>query len=117
MKFVALADGTRDGRLYIASRDNSRVVPAFGVNTLQAALDQWDNLHADLERQYTALNAENLDGSIAFDPTQAMAPLPRAWQWLDGSAFASHGELMRQVFGVNFKHKLLKRTFQYEKVL
>lgn len=100
MKFVTLADGTRDGRLHLLSRDGGVVVPAEGVRTLQEALEQWDSLCPNLERQYAELNDVDRANALAFDPKLAMAPLPRSWQWLDGSAFASHGELMRQVFGV-----------------
>ena len=105
MKLLTIADGTRDGRLHLASRDNQRIVPAESVRTMQDALDLWDSVSTALEEQYSALNAGRLRNDVAFDPGLAMAPLPRAWQWLDGSAFASHGELMRQVFGVKEQQK------------
>lgn len=113
MKFVTLADGTRDGRLHIASRDNRLVVPAGNLRTLQEALDRWESVCGDLERQSAELNAGNLADAFALDQKQAMAPLPRAWQWLDGSAFASHGELMRQVFGVKDKQET-RRPLMYQ---
>lgn len=100
MKFVTLADGTRDGRLHLLSRDGRVVVPADSARTLQEALEHWDSLCPTLERQYAELNAAGSAGAFIFDPNLALAPLPRSWQWLDGSAFTSHGELMRQVFGV-----------------
>jgi len=87
MRLATLDDGTRDGRLIVVSADGTHYAPA-PVATLQAALENWAAL-----------------GTIdtfphALDPAKLRAPLPRAWQWLDGSAFASHGELMDKVFGI-----------------
>ena len=97
MRFATLDNGTSDGRLHVISRDNSRAAPCKAAETLQAALDNWDALVPVLEAEYQAVN----DGKgTAFDPATALAPLPRAWQWLDGSAFKSHGDLMDQVFGL-----------------
>ena len=95
MKLATLPDGTPDGRLHVVSRDLSRAAPADGVATLQALMENWSALTLDLEAQYSALNAGQ---GQAFDPGSALAPLPRAWQWLDGSAYESHGELMQKVF-------------------
>jgi len=95
MRFATLPNGTPDGRLHIVSRDNTRCTQAMAVDTLQALLEDWDGLAPVLETEYAALNA---GGGKAFDPTKARAPLPRAWQWLDGSAYESHGDLMQKVF-------------------
>lgn len=95
MKFATLPDGTPDGRLHLVSRDLTRAEPSRGVETLQALLEAWDTHVGALRVQYDALNA---GGGVAFDPAAALAPLPRAWQWLDGSAYDSHGELMQKVF-------------------
>lgn len=97
MKFVTLNDGTPDGRLHLVSRDLKRVEPARGPTTLQALIESWEEHAPALERQYAELNA---GGGSPFDPARAMAPLPRAWQWLDGSAYQSHGDLMTKVFGI-----------------
>jgi fumarylacetoacetate (FAA) hydrolase len=113
MKLVTIADGTRDGRLHLASRDNQRIAPADNIRTMQDALDHWDSVSSALEEQYADLNAGKLRNDFAFDPILAMAPLPRAWQWLDGSAFASHGELMRQVFGVK-ERETSSRPLMYQ---
>ncbi|MDO5620951.1 MAG: fumarylacetoacetate hydrolase family protein [Paracoccus sp. (in: a-proteobacteria)] len=94
MKLATLPDGSRDGRLYLVSRDLSRCTPAK-VATMQALLEDWDALAPGLVADYDALNA---GGGVPFDPARALAPLPRAWQWLDGSAYDSHGALMDQVF-------------------
>lgn len=95
MKLATLPNGTPDGRLHIVSRDHARCTPAKAAPTLQAALDGWETLQALLAAEYAALNA---GGGEPFDPGHAMAPLPRAWQWLDGSAYDSHGALMQKVF-------------------
>jgi fumarylacetoacetate (FAA) hydrolase len=98
MRFATLPDGTRDGRLHLVSRDNLRCLPAPGVQTLLALIEDWDNNAPALEAQYAALNA---GGGQPFDPASALAPLPRTWQWLDGSAYDSHGDLMQKVFGLD----------------
>lgn len=95
MKLATLKDGTPDGRLHIVSRDHARCSPARAAATFQAALEDWQAASVALRQEYDALNA---GGGHAFDPAKAAAPLPRAWQWLDGSAFDSHGELMQKVF-------------------
>ena len=97
MKFATLPNGKTDGRLHLVSRDLTRCAPASAAETLQAALDNWTLLAPELAAEYDALNTG--DGE-PFDPMAALAPLPRAWQWLDGSAFDSHGNLMDKVFGM-----------------
>lgn len=97
MKLTTLADGTPDGRLHLVSRDHARCAPAQAAPTMQAALEDWEALEPRLLAEYAALNA---GGGQPFDPAQALAPLPRAWQWLDGSAFDSHGALMQKVFNL-----------------
>ena len=97
MKLATLDNGTPDGRLHLISRDHVRCTPALAAPTLQAALEAWDSLAPQLRAEYQALN---LGGGNRFDPAQALAPLPRAWQWLDGSAYDSHGALMQKVFNL-----------------
>ncbi len=98
MRFATLPDGTPDGRLHIVSRDNCRCIPSEAAPTLQAALEDWDALTPALQAEYDALNA---GGGAPFDPSTALAPLPRAWQWLDGSAFESHGNLLDKIFDLD----------------
>ena len=95
MKLATLHDQTKDGRLHVVSRDLSRSAPAMPARTLQDALERWDELEPQLSREYEAVNEGHGD---PFDLASALAPLPRAWQWLDGSAFDSHGKLMQRVF-------------------
>ena len=100
MKFATLPNGEPDGRLHVVSRDLTRAAPARAAETLQAALENWTTLEATLAAEYKTLND---GGGTPFDPSAALAPLPRAWQWLDGSAFESHGNLMDKVFGMQKK--------------
>lgn len=95
MKFATMYDGSPDGQLHVVSRDLTRIEPANGVATLQSLLENWTGLAPALEAQYAALNKVK---GMPFDQEAALAPLPRAWQWLDGSAFESHGDLMQKVF-------------------
>lgn len=96
MKLATLRDGTmdvkKDGRLVIVSPAGTRFADA-PVGTLQLLLEDWDAL------------APALAGITEFphplDPAQQLAPLPRAWQWLDGSAFAAHARLMEVAFGTD----------------
>jgi fumarylacetoacetate (FAA) hydrolase len=92
MRLATLNDGTKDGRLVIISPDGTACAPA-PVKTLQEALEDWDAVAPQLAA------ASNFPD--ALDPAQIMAPLPRAWQWLDGSVYASHGALMDKVIGID----------------
>jgi fumarylacetoacetate (FAA) hydrolase len=98
MKLATLADGTRDGRLVVVSCDHTRMAAAAGIAaTLQDALDRWSAVERPLRDLAAAL--ESGDAIAApFVASDALAPLPRAWQWLDGSAYDSHGDLMQKVF-------------------
>jgi len=100
MKLGTLKDGTRDGRLVVVSRDLRRAVTAGSSPTLQQALEDWNAAAPRLEALYAGLNAGSAQGAFAFDAAQMHAPLPRAWQWLDASAFHSHGDLLEKVFGM-----------------
>lgn len=89
----------RDGALLVVASDLRTVVPAAGIAaTLQAALDDWDRAAPALETLYAALNAGEAPGAEPLDMATLDAPLPRAWQWLDGSAFAQHGALMQRAY-------------------
>lgn len=91
-----------DGQLWVVSSDASLAVPATGIAAnLQMAMERWSETAPKLEQLYQALNAGTAQGAAPFNPQQAAAPLPRAWQWLDGSAFDSHGKLMSKVFGMD----------------
>lgn len=99
MKFVTLKDGTLDGSLILVSQDNTRAVAAGTIApSLINALQHWDAVAPSLQTLSDALNAGTAADTFAFDPTACAAPLPRAPQWLDASAFLNHGQLMERAF-------------------
>jgi fumarylacetoacetate (FAA) hydrolase len=101
VKLATLQGGGVDGKLLVVSKNLSRAVVAVSIApTLQQALDSWPACAPKLQALYEALNQGHAAGSFALDLTQLVAPLPRAWQWLDASAFHSHGDLMERVFGL-----------------
>jgi fumarylacetoacetate (FAA) hydrolase len=97
MKLATLKDGTRDGQLAIVSRDLKTAQIANGIApTLQRALDDWAFMAPQLQEAYEQLNAGKGQRSFDFDPKRCMAPLPRAFQWADGSSYVNHVELVRK---------------------
>ena len=101
MKLASIKNESPDGQLVVVSRDLSRMVPASRIAaTMQEALENWDRVEPALEALFEALQRGEAGEARPFDAAAALAPLPRAWQWLDGSAFQSHGDLMSTVFGM-----------------
>jgi fumarylacetoacetate (FAA) hydrolase len=99
MKLGTLRDGGRDGCLVVVSRDLKYAVRGSNVApTLLSALESWLTTAPELEKLSAALNSGGAAGAFELDLRQLAAPLPRAWGWLDGSAFHSHGDLMQKVF-------------------
>jgi len=96
MKLASLKSG-RDGELALVSRDLKRAFTLPG--TLQTALDHWAEVEAKLTGLAAALDEDNVPKAFPFDPAQCAAPLPRAYQWLDGSAYVVHVELVRKSRG------------------
>ncbi|HTN66827.1 MAG TPA: fumarylacetoacetate hydrolase family protein [Burkholderiaceae bacterium] len=97
MKLATLRDGTRDGQLAVVARNLKSAVLADGIApTLQRALDDWNFIAPQLEQLYTDLNGERARHAFEFEPKRCMAPLPRAFQWADGSAYVNHVELVRR---------------------
>jgi fumarylacetoacetate (FAA) hydrolase len=99
MKLATLKNATRDGRLVVVSRDLTRCADASHIApTLQAALDNWTKLSADLMNFAASLENGSVQ-SQRFREHEAMSPLPRAYQWADGSAYVNHVELVRRARG------------------
>jgi fumarylacetoacetate (FAA) hydrolase len=100
LKLATLANGTRDGQLLVVTRDLTRAVAVPSIApTLQAALDDWAQLRPRLEQVALELEDGRVPGSIPFQPTRVLAPLPRAHHWVDGSAYVNHVELVRKARG------------------
>ncbi len=96
MKLATLKNGKRDGRLVVVSRDLTRCTDAsFLAPTLQAALDDWTKYARHLEALAESLEHGSVP-SERFHEKEAMSPLPRAYQWADGSAYVNHVELVRK---------------------
>lgn len=96
MKLASLKAG-RDGELIVVSRDLTRAVKVSSFAcTLQQVLDNWTKYEPQLKAVYDALNAGTVEGEFAFNPHDCAAPLPRAYQWADGSAYVNHVELVRK---------------------
>jgi fumarylacetoacetate (FAA) hydrolase len=97
MKLATLKGG-RDGRLVVVSRDLARCLDASSIApTLQAALDDWSSIKPQLEALSADLEAGTV--GVAFDQSGCASPLPRAYQWADGSAYVNHVELVRKARG------------------
>jgi fumarylacetoacetate (FAA) hydrolase len=91
MKLATLKDGSRDGQLAVVSRDLTQVHFATGIATrLQQALDDWNFLSPQLEDLSATLNGGKARHAFTFDPRHCMAPLPRAFQRVEGAAYAPH---------------------------
>ncbi|NIA69283.1 fumarylacetoacetate hydrolase family protein [Pelagibius litoralis] len=114
MKFASLKDGSRDGRLLIVSRDLSRAVEAETAATLQAALDDWAQSLPGLQGEAEALEAGERADGFAFDPTLCHSPLPRAYQWADGSAYVNHVALVRQARGAEMPESFWTDPLMYQ---
>lgn len=99
MKLATIYNGSPDGRLVIVSKDLSKMTDAGSIAaTMQFAVENWSDVVDDLQALYLELNNNRVENAQEFDPSQAMAPLPRSWQWLDGSCFLAHGERMQRAF-------------------
>ncbi len=113
MKLASLKHG-RYGRLIVVSRDLEHAVEAPGVATLQAALDDWPTHRPALQETAASLAAGNLDDAFPFDPINCAAPLPRAYQWADGSAYLHHAELVRRARGAELPESLRHDPLMYQ---
>ncbi|WP_431687963.1 fumarylacetoacetate hydrolase family protein [Hahella sp. NBU794] len=115
MKFATLKSNSRDGVLVVVSRDLQQAVAVPQIApTLQAALDQWNDLSSALEEVYNALNEGRVKDAIAFDPNQCASPLPRAYQWADGSAYVNHVELVRKARGAEMPESFWTDPLMYQ---
>ncbi|HJS33379.1 MAG TPA: fumarylacetoacetate hydrolase family protein [Alphaproteobacteria bacterium] len=120
MKLATLREGGRDGTLVVVARDLSRAIKVPTVaRTLQAALDDWRSLHSELAAIYRLLNEDRIHDCgencpFALDFTQLAAPLPRAYQWADGSAYLHHVELVRKARGAEMPPSFYDDPLMYQ---
>jgi fumarylacetoacetate (FAA) hydrolase len=115
MKLATLKKGGRDGTLVVVNRAMTHccAVPAI-ARTLQAALDDWGRCEPQLNQVYEALNTGALSSADAFDPRQCSSPLPRAYQWADGSAYVNHVELVRRARGAELPPEFWTDPLMYQ---
>lgn len=114
MKLASLKSG-RDGRLIVVSRDLTRAVAAESIApTLQAAMDAWESCRAPLEQLSEDLNAGTAAEAFELDMAALASPLPRAYQWADGSAYVNHVELVRKARGAEMPESFWTDPLMYQ---
>jgi fumarylacetoacetate (FAA) hydrolase len=114
VKLASLKQG-RDGRLIVVSRDLQRAVAVPNIAaTMQRALDDWRVVAPKLKAVAQALEAGRADGAFAFDPKACHSPLPRAYQWADGSAYVTHVELVRKARGAEMPPSFWTDPLMYQ---
>jgi fumarylacetoacetate (FAA) hydrolase len=115
MKLGTLSDGSRDGQLVVVSQDNTKYVSVHDIAaTMQSALDRWDKTSALLEKIYQDLNLGRRLDAQTLDPNKFHSPLPRAYQWADGSAFIHHIRLVRQARNAEMPETLETVPLMYQ---
>lgn len=114
MKLATLKNGTRDGKLVVVSRDLTRFTDAsFLVPTLQGALDDWQRIAPHLATMAQSLETDAVP-SARFHENDAHSPLPRAYQWADGSAYVNHVELVRKARGAAMPESFWTEPLMYQ---
>ncbi|QAU23669.1 FAA hydrolase family protein [Dyella sp. M7H15-1] len=115
MKLGSLKEGGRDGTLIVVSRDLQRAVKATGIApTLQAALDDWSNAAPRLNALSDELNAGKATGAFALDAAALASPLPRAYEFVDGSAYLPHVERVRRARGAEVPESFYVDPLMYQ---
>lgn len=115
MKLGSLKEGGRDGTLIVVSRDLTRAVRATGIAaTLQAALEDWSNLAPRLNALSESLNGGDADGVFELDFNALAAPLPRAYEFVDGSAYLPHVERVRRARGAEVPESFYTDPLMYQ---
>ncbi len=114
MRLATLNDGTRDGRLVVVASDAQSVAPVAHYRTLQAALDDWAQAEPALREAAAALDAGRIAEAMATAGVRFMAPLPRAYQWVDGSAYLHHVRLVRKARGAEMPPSFLVDPLVYQ---
>jgi fumarylacetoacetate (FAA) hydrolase len=115
MKLASLKTGGRDGTLVVVSRDlvTCQAVPKI-ARTLQCALDDWEHVAPRLQHVYERLNAGTADAAESFIEEECHSPLPRAFQWADGSAYINHVELVRKARGAEVPPSFYTDPLMYQ---
>lgn len=115
MKLATLNDKSRDGKLVVVNKEltQATLVPKVAA-TLQYALDNWETCYPQLMEYYQKLNAGKIDNPLPFKEQHVAAPLPRAYQWADGSAYVNHIELVRKARGAEMPENFWHDPLMYQ---
>lgn len=115
MKLATLKNHKRDGQLVVVSRDLTKAVVVSDISeTLQSALENWADCKPKLETIYNKLNAGELTNTLDFQKQNIASPLPRAYQWADGSAYVNHVELVRKARGAEMPENFWHDPLMYQ---
>lgn len=114
MKLASLKNGRRDGALHVVDSSLKRAVPVTEIPTLQMALDDWAHAEPILQTLSRRLNDGQLDGTVAFEQQSCLSPLPRAFQWADGSAYVNHVALVRKARGAELPESFWTDPLMYQ---
>ena len=115
VKLATYKDGSRDGQLVVVSRDLASAHYATGIATrMQQALDDWNFIAPQLQDLSETLDNGKARHAFAFDPKLCMAPLPRAYQWADGSAYLNHVKLVRRAGGIDMSANFEADPLMYQ---
>ncbi|MCI0619362.1 fumarylacetoacetate hydrolase family protein, partial [bacterium] len=115
MKLASLKSSSRDGELIIVSSDLKQTVKASHiVSSLREAIEEWNKYSPPLQQLSDALNSGSVEDTFPFDTKLFAAPMPRAFQWCDGSAYLHHAELVRKARGAELTPELYKEPMLYQ---
>ena len=114
MKLASLNDGSKDGQLIVVSKDLTKFISATDIApTMQNAMDNWDNIFDELNMLSKNLNSGKIN-SIEFEPKNVLSPLPRSYQWADGSAYVNHVHLVRKARGAEMPDSFWSDPLMYQ---
>ncbi|MCG9577373.1 fumarylacetoacetate hydrolase family protein [Vibrio tubiashii] len=115
MKLATLKNDSRDGLLVVVNKALTKCVAVPEVaQTMQEALDNWNHVEPQLNEVYVALNNGELTSEMPFEPALSESPLPRAYQWADGSAYVNHVELVRKARGAEMPPSFWTDPLMYQ---
>ncbi len=115
MKLATINDGSRDGRLIIVSRDLTQAYNAQHIaSNLQQAVEQWDSVKKRMQQIYNLMNAGKQKGTTPLQINALHSPLPRSYQWLDGSAYLSHVKRVRRARNADMPDSFLTDPLMYQ---
>jgi len=115
LKLATTNNNTRDGQLVVVNKQLTHAVAVPEIaGTMQMALDNWHHCEPLLQKVYDELNSDKIQTAVPFQQEKALAPLPRAYQWLDGSAYVTHVELVRKARGAELPESFWTDPLMYQ---